>query len=113
MENREEVLSWFHALLPGERIRLNHPTSVFRRYRREMFQQERMADEEEAGFVEKIVFAPQAAKPPPERVLMPLSANDDIAASIFFDTYGDRADAVLRAILKLRAATRRARKTGW
>jgi hypothetical protein len=60
--------------------------------------------------VEKIVFRPQAAKPLPERQLMPLSANDDIAALSFFDTYGDRADAVLRAILKMRSATRRARR---
>jgi hypothetical protein len=52
----------------------------------------------------------RAAGPLQERQLMPLDANDDIAALSFFDTYGDRADAVLRAILRIRSATRRARR---
>jgi hypothetical protein len=50
MENREEVLGWFHALLPGERIRLNYPSSVYNRYRREMFKKERMARKRTASW---------------------------------------------------------------
>jgi hypothetical protein len=40
----------------------------------------------------------------PLSVLRALIDNDDMAALAFFDTYGNRADSILRAILKHRAA---------
>jgi hypothetical protein len=106
MEHRGEVLAWFNALLPGARVRLNHPSSVYNRYRRDQRRLEAMAEDQDGEEPEKPEERQKRPLPP-----LAMSSNDDIAAAAFFDTYGPRADAVLRAILKERSR-RRALKRG-
>ena len=113
-ERREEILAWFNGLPEGERLHLNHPSTVFRRFRKHLLELEQVTNEsarekDEETDVSGVVPTPLVKPSEPLPALPPLSLidSDDMAALAFFDTYGDRADAVLRAILKQRMARKR------
>lgn len=98
----------------GERLHLNHPSTVFRRFRKHLLELEQVTNEsarekDEETDVSGVVQTPLVKPREPLPALRPLSLidSDDMAALAFFDTCGDRADAVLRAILKQRMARKR------
>jgi hypothetical protein len=43
-EHREDVLAWFNGLPEGERLHLNHPSTVFRRFRKHLLEREQLAN---------------------------------------------------------------------
>ena len=113
-ERREYVLAWFNGLPEGERLHLNHPSTVFRRFRKHLLELGQLANEStqekgEETDMREVAATPLVESREPLSVLRPLALidNDDMAALAFFDTYGNRADSVLRAILKHRAASKR------
>jgi hypothetical protein len=128
-ERREEVLAWFNHLSAGEQVRLHTPSSAFNRYKKHLAaaqeaeektnrtQEQRKADEVEeaesaaARAMARAKAAQEAADdkfaeayPKPRQ--RTLDESNEMVALAFFAAHGDRVDAILKAILKMRRERR-------